>query len=105
MYDYDCPTQFEPFCLLWETAETWLTLKSQWMHDAFLSLNPVTIERDHDLCTKNINKSVKNFEKLGIRACQDIAAQIKKEVSLRGQCLQCVPCAMTCATTRLLACA
>jgi hypothetical protein len=75
-----CTLQFEPFCLLWETAETWMTLKSQWLHDPFLSLNPVTIERDHDLCTKSINKSVRNFERMGLPACQDIAVQIKKEV-------------------------
>lgn len=57
-----------------------MTLKSQWLHDPFLSLNPVTIERDHDLCTKSINKSVRNFERMGLPACQDIAVQIKKEV-------------------------
>jgi hypothetical protein len=72
--------QFEPYCLLWETADSWLRWKSRWMNDPFISLDSAVIERDHELSTKNINKSVRYFEKMGVTACLGIATQIKQEV-------------------------
>ena len=51
-----------------------------WLGDPFTSLSPETIEKDVTAASRNMARSVKAFERLGLDGCLIIARQIRDEV-------------------------
>eukprot|EP01029_Cantina_marsupialis_P009143 TRINITY_DN2137_c0_g4_i1.p1 TRINITY_DN2137_c0_g4~~TRINITY_DN2137_c0_g4_i1.p1 ORF type:complete len:4119 (-),score=1448.16 TRINITY_DN2137_c0_g4_i1:93-12449(-) len=84
MTEYDRIAQinkeFEPYAVLWETTDNWLVWHDSWLKDPFLELDAETMERSMGTLWKNIFRSSKTFEKMGIKGCLDIAAKIKEEI-------------------------
>ncbi|KAJ0398628.1 hypothetical protein P43SY_007486 [Pythium insidiosum] len=72
---------FEPYSMLWKTANNWLKEHKKWMDGAFLDINGEEIESFVETNWGVIQKAVKQFEKLGVKGCMDIATMIKDEIA------------------------
>lgn len=71
---------FEPFYDLWDSAEKWLSNKEIWTEGPFMELDSDAVENSVNTLLKNLNKSTKAFERLGLPQCNTIAAQVRDEV-------------------------
>ncbi|GLE01654.1 hypothetical protein PINS_up010488 [Pythium insidiosum] len=67
--------------MLWKTANNWLKEHKKWMDGAFLDINGEEIESFVETNWGVIQKAVKQFEKLGVKGCMDIATMIKDEIA------------------------
>ncbi|RLN92734.1 hypothetical protein BBJ28_00018197, partial [Nothophytophthora sp. Chile5] len=72
---------FEPYSLLWKTANNWLREHKKWMEGAFLDINGEEIETFVEANWATIQKALKQFEKLAIKGCAGIATTIKEEIA------------------------
>ncbi|KAK1936683.1 Dynein heavy chain 1 [Phytophthora citrophthora] len=72
---------FEPYSLLWKTANNWLREHKKWMDGAFLDINGEEIETFVEANWASIQKALKQFEKLNVKGCSSIAATIKDEIA------------------------
>ncbi|KAF4320280.1 hypothetical protein JM18_005063 [Phytophthora kernoviae] len=72
---------FEPYTLLWKTANNWLREHRKWMDGAFLDINGEEIETFVEANWAAIQKALKQFEKLNIKGCASIASTIKDEIA------------------------
>ncbi|TYZ61500.1 hypothetical protein PybrP1_006824 [[Pythium] brassicae (nom. inval.)] len=72
---------FEPYAVLWKTAHGWLKEHKKWMDGAFLDANGEEIETFVEASWGAIQKALKQFEKLGVKGCTDIATLIKDEIA------------------------
>jgi dynein heavy chain, axonemal len=70
---------FEPFYTLWDTANAWLKQHKSWMQDAFVNINAELIEREAGAMGRNMTRSVKAFEKIGIEGCLVVAKEIRDQ--------------------------
>lgn len=77
----DLNKKFEPFYDLWDCAEKWLTNVELWTNGPFLSLDSDSVENAVSVLLRNLAKSAKSFERLGLSQCNIIAAQVRDEVS------------------------
>jgi dynein heavy chain len=71
---------FEPFYDLWDCADKWLSNKETWTNGSFLALDPEAVEAAVGTLLRNLNKSGKTFERLGLSQCNVIAFQVREEV-------------------------
>lgn len=71
---------FEPYSMLWKTANNWLREHKKWMDGAFLDVNGDEIESFVETNWGTIQKALKQFEKLGVKGCIDISTTIKDEI-------------------------
>ncbi|KAG3225312.1 Dynein heavy chain 1, axonemal [Phytophthora cactorum] len=72
---------FEPYSLLWKTANNWLREHKKWMEGAFLDINGEEIETFVEANWASIQKALKQFEKLNVKGCSSIAAMIKDNIA------------------------
>ncbi|KUF99279.1 Cyclin-P3-1 [Phytophthora nicotianae] len=72
---------FEPYSLLWKTANNWLREHKKWMEGAFLDINGEEIETFVEANWASIQKALKQFEKLNVKGCSSIAAMIKDSIA------------------------
>ncbi|DBA03742.1 TPA: hypothetical protein N0F65_004159 [Lagenidium giganteum] len=72
---------FEPYSTLWKTANGWLKEHKKWMDGAFLDVNGEEIEAFVEVNWAAIQKATKQFEKLGVKGCADIANMIRDEIA------------------------
>ncbi|KAL4086285.1 hypothetical protein PRIC1_014412 [Phytophthora ramorum] len=72
---------FEPYSLLWKTANNWLREHKKWMDGAFLDINGEEIETFVEGNWASIQKALKQFEKLNVKGCSSIAATIKDDIA------------------------
>ena len=72
---------FEPFYDLWDCAEKWLSNKELYNAGTFLDLDPELVESQVATLIRNLNKSSKTFDRLGLSQCNIIAQQVKAEVA------------------------
>ena len=78
----ECSKNFEPFYDLWDSAEKWLTNKEKWTNGQFQSLDSDQVEQAVNVLLRNLAKSAKTFERLGLPQVNTIAAQVRDEVDL-----------------------
>lgn len=72
---------FEPYSLLWKTANNWLREHKKWMEGAFLDINGEEIETFVEANWSSIQKALKQFEKLNVKGCSSIASTIKDDIA------------------------
>ena len=72
---------FEPYSLLWKTANNWLKEHKKFMDGPFLDVHGEDLEAFVETNWASIQKALKQFEKLGIKGCTDIATAIKDEIA------------------------
>ncbi|KAL8022251.1 putative AAA+ ATPase domain, dynein heavy chain region D6 P-loop domain-containing protein [Plasmopara halstedii] len=72
---------FEPYSLLWKTANYWLREHKKWMDGAFLDINGEEIETFVESNYVSIQKALKQFEKLNIKGCSNVAVMIKENIA------------------------
>lgn len=73
---------FEPYAMLWKTANNWLKEHKKWMDGAFLDVNGEEIETFVESNWTAIQKALKQFEKVNVKGCTDIATMIKDEIAI-----------------------
>ena len=71
---------FEPFYDLWDCADNWLSNKEVWTFGAFETLDSDAVEGSVSTLLRNLTKSAKTFDKMGLSSVNEIAATIRKEV-------------------------
>jgi len=76
----DIAKAFEPYGVLWETANSWTTQHKAWLEGHFVKLDAELVEREHGRAFKNMAKAVRTFERLGKQGCLEVAKTIKGEV-------------------------
>jgi dynein heavy chain len=78
----DLNKSFEPFYDLWDCAEKWLSTKEIWTNGPFLNLQADTVENSVNVLLRNLGKSAKTFDRLGLPQCAAIASQVRDEVDV-----------------------
>ena len=73
---------FEPFYDLWDCADKWLTNKETWTNGSFVALDSDAVESSVGVLLRNLTKSAKVFDKLGLSSVNEIAANIRGEVDI-----------------------
>lgn len=71
---------FEPFYDMWDSAEKWFSVKEKWTFGPFSNLESDSLENTVNLFLRNLTKSSRTFERLGLPQCSVIAAQVRDEV-------------------------
>ncbi|KAH9093106.1 hypothetical protein Ae201684P_008767 [Aphanomyces euteiches] len=85
MSDYDeisrIRRDFEPYSMLWKTANNWIKDHKKWMDGPFLDIAGEEFEQFVESNWTTITKATKYFEKMNIKGCLDIANHIKNEIA------------------------
>ncbi|RYG69727.1 hypothetical protein EON64_02010, partial [archaeon] len=71
---------FEPFYDLWDSADKWLSNKETWTNGPFLELDADLVENSVNTLLRNLTKSAKAFERVGLPQCGNITTQLRDEV-------------------------
>ena len=76
----DLSKTFEPFFDLWDCAEKWLSNKETWTNGPFMALDSDAVEANVSTLLRNLAKSAKTFDRIGLAQCNVVAVQVRKEV-------------------------
>ncbi|RHY33391.1 hypothetical protein DYB32_001670 [Aphanomyces invadans] len=72
---------FEPYSMLWKTANNWIKDHKKWMDGPFLDIVAEEFEQFVETNWSTITKATKYFEKMNIKGCLDIATHVKNEIA------------------------
>ncbi|CCI45148.1 unnamed protein product [Albugo candida] len=72
---------FDPYALLWRTANNWIKEHKKWMDSPFMDLNGEEIESFVESSWGMIQKAVKHFEKAELKGCMEVANTIRTQIA------------------------
>jgi len=71
---------FQPYESMWEAAKEWLENEELWMNGPFNVLEPDIVDKNVAECLKQMNRSIKFFQKAELEGIEATAAKIKDRV-------------------------
>lgn len=72
--------EFQPYDTVWSTIGSWIKLEDEWRNGAFKHLNHGECERAVTESFKNVNRSVKHFQKAELPKIKAAAETTKKSI-------------------------